>query len=608
MPERAAAPLIFIAVLDIVPHWKYNLLMIYWKWSGNMKKALKIMIPILLALVVLGSVVWYLLDYDPAFTKDILLKQARYQENKGNHTISAWLYDLAYNQSSQDASVAIELAEQYKSIGNYTKAEYTLSNAISNGGTADLYAALCRTYVEQDKLLDAVTMLDRISDPAIQAELDALRPEAPVADYEPGFYTQYISVSLQAASGTLYDNINEFPTLQKPAYSEPITLPAGETTIYALAVGENGLVSKLSIFGYTVGGVVEKVTFTDEAMETAVRACLSVSADKQLFTNDLWTITEFEVPEDAVSLEALSLMTYLTKLTIHGSDADLSVVSSLNHLEELDLTGCKPTGELLAALAQFPALQKLTLADCGLSSIADLSGASHLVSLNLNNNTVRNIEAISTMTSLQELSMQHNALTGLDTLSGLANLKKLDVSYNVLTSLEPLGNCSALTWLNASNNSISSLKGVDRLSGLDYLDASYNKLSDVTPLSGSVKLTQLNLSNNTLTDISALSNLNSLSVFDFSYNEVAALPAWSSSCELVTINGSYNQLETIDGLAGFRKLNNVFMDYNKLTSVDALSACPLLIQVNVYGNEISDVSALTDMSVIVNYTPITTAG
>lgn len=573
-----------------------------------MKKALKIIIPILLALVLLGSVIWYLLDYDPAFTKDMLLRQARYQESKGNHTVSAWLYDLAYTQSSQDASVAIELAEQYKSIGNYTKAEYTLSNAISNGGTTELFTALCKTYVEQDKLLDAVTMLDRISDPAIRAELDYLRPEAPTADYEPGFYTQYISVSLQAASGTLYYNINDFPTMQNPAYSEPISLPAGETTIYALAVGENCLVSKLSILGYTVGGVVEAVTFTDEAIETAVRDILNMNTDKQLYTNDLWTITEFEVPEDAVSLEDLALMPYLTKLTIHDSNADLLVISSLNHLEELDLTGCKPTGELLSSLAQFPALQKLTLTDCSLSSIANLSGASHLVTLNLDNNTIRNIEAISTMTSLQELHMQHNALSGLDALSGLASLRKLDVSYNVLTSLEPLGNCSALTWLNVSNNSIASLSGVGHLSGLEYLDASYNELSDVSPLSNSEKITQLNLSNNTLTDISPLSGLNNLSVFDFSHNEVAALPEWSKDCTLVTINGSYNQIETIDGLTGFRKLNNVFMDYNKLTSVDALATCPLLIQVNVYGNEIADVSALTDISVIVNYTPITTAG
>ena len=75
-----------------------------------MKKALKIIIPILLALLVLGSIVWYLLVYDRIFTRDMLLTQARNQESKGNHAFAAWLYDKAYYQSSKDPSVAIELA------------------------------------------------------------------------------------------------------------------------------------------------------------------------------------------------------------------------------------------------------------------------------------------------------------------------------------------------------------------------------------------------------------------------------------------------------------------------------------------------------------------
>ena len=94
-------------------------------------------------------------------------------------------------------------------------------------------------------------------------------------------------------------------------------------------------------------------------------------------------------------------------------------------------------------------------------------------------------------------------------------------------------------------------------------------------------------------------------VFSFANNQVTALPAWSTECALVTVDGSNNLLEALDPLKGMQQLNNVFMDYNKLTSVEPLSECPRLMQVNVYGNEIEDVSMLTDMSVVVNYTPIT---
>ena len=571
-----------------------------------MKKALKIIIPILLALLVLGSIVWYLLVYDRIFTRDMLLTQARTQESKGNHAFAAWLYDKAYYQSSKDPSVAIELAEQYKSIGNYTKAEVTLTNAISQGGSAELYIALSKTYVEQDKLLDAVTMLENVTDPSIKAELEALRPEAPTADYESGFYTQYISVALNAASGTLYVNSQgEYPTLDTPPYTEPITLPAGETTIYALAVGDNGLVSKLSIFGYTVGGVVEKVTFEDSAVETALRAKLNVSADHDVYTSDLWTITEFAVPVDAKSLGDLANLTYLENLTIPGIDADLSPITELVHLQTINLPDCSPTADELEIIASFQNLKNLNLSGCQLSSIAPLEKAVSLEYLNLENNTIRNISAISHMKNLKELYLAHNALVDLKSLSGLSNLQKLDVSFNTLTELTPIGSCTSLIWLNASNNDIAATDGVSRLTGLNYLDISFNALTDVAQLAQLTKLENLNLSDNQLTDITALAPLNKLMLFTFANNQVTALPAWSAECALVTIDGSNNLVESLDPLKGMPQLNNVLMDYNKLTSVDALSECPRLMQVNVYGNEIKDVTILTEMSVVVNYTPIT---
>ena len=116
-----------------------------------MNKAFKIILPILLALIIMGSIAWYLLVYDTGFTQDMLLNQARRFEENGNHAAAVWVYNLAYSHSGEDGNVAIELANQYKSIGNYTKAEYTLSKAIADSGSTELYVELCKTYVEQDK-------------------------------------------------------------------------------------------------------------------------------------------------------------------------------------------------------------------------------------------------------------------------------------------------------------------------------------------------------------------------------------------------------------------------------------------------------------------------
>jgi len=118
-----------------------------------MKKFLKILLPIGLAVLVIASLIWYLFVYDRDFTRDTLLTIARYSESQGDHATATWFYNIAYAQSGNDDSVAIELAQQYKNSGNYTKAEYTLANAIKDGGGIELYIALCKTYVEQDNFL-----------------------------------------------------------------------------------------------------------------------------------------------------------------------------------------------------------------------------------------------------------------------------------------------------------------------------------------------------------------------------------------------------------------------------------------------------------------------
>lgn len=569
-----------------------------------MKKALKIIIPILLVLLILASIIWYLLVYDPAFTRDFLLQQARRSESKGDHATASWFYNLAYEQSQGNEDVAIELAEQFKSIGNYTKAEFTLSNAIANAPSAKLYAALCKTYVEQDKLLDAVTMLENVTDPAIKAQLDKLRPAAPTVSPEPGFYNQYIQVSMTAEGGTLYINTQgEYPTTESEPYSDPVTMPAGETTVFAIVVGEDGLVSPISIFGYTIGGVVESVSFADPAVESAVRQMLSIPTGT-VYTNDLWSITAFEMPEEATVYDDLQYMTYLKELTLRNAAAPLTAISSLTALEKLDISGSRPTQEDMDIVGSLTNLKELNLSDCGLSTIASLEMLTSLVHLDLSSNTVRNIQVLAQMPNLVTLKLPHNALVDLSALSDLANLAYLDVSYNSITTTAPVSSCSALTCLDISHNSLTALEGVEKLVNLADFNAAHNQLTDISVLAGITALRKLNVSGNAITDITCLSGLTGMTDLDFSYNSVTALPSLPEDCALININGSYNQLASIDELKDFWYLNHVYMDYNLLTSIDALAGCPALVQVDVYGNEITDVSALTDHSIVVNYTPI----
>ena len=571
-----------------------------------MKRFIRIFIPVILALSILLCMGWYLFIYDREFTRDMLLGTARYLEKQGNHNAAAWFYESAYSQAGNNEAVAIELAEQYKSSGNYTKAEFTLSGAIADGGGIDVYIALCKTYVEQDKLLDAVKMLASISDPDIKEELDSMRPAAPTASPNPGFYSQYISVSVENKSGTLYVTTDgQYPSLSQASYTEPVTLSEGENTLLAISVAENGLVSPLSTFGYTIGGVIEEVSFADSAVEAAIRSALNVNDSKVLYTNDIWKITDFTVPQDAVSYEDLKHMTFLETLTIeNGKSNDLSFVSNLANLTSLRVINTTISEDSVSAIGKLPMLKELTLSGCGLSTIAGLNGVSGLNYLDLSNNTLRNIEPLSAMSALTEVDLSHNALVTVAPLSGAKVITKLDVSHNSLSSTSSFASLVSLTELSIANNTLADLSGMGNLNALTHLDLSNNQLTAVAELSACTHLIRLNISSNLLTDISPLVAVNSIEDLNFSHNQVTQIPQWDKACALVRIDGSHNMLTGVDSLSGLTNLNNVFMDYNtEITSVDTLAQCPLLIQVNIYGTKVTDVTSLVNQSVVVNYDP-----
>ena len=570
-----------------------------------MKKAAKFLMPLVLGLLIVASILWYLFVYDRDFTRDTLLNQARYQNVHGNSRLSSMFYDAAYNFSGHDKNVAIELANQYKRDGNYTKAEFTLTEAIRNAPTPELYTALCRTYVEQDKLLDAVNLLDKLGNSEIKAVLDAQRPVAPVTDAAGGYYSQYIQVNLESAAKYIfYTTDGEFPSINGPVFQSAIPLSAGETVITAIAVNESGLVSPISVTGYTITGVIEEVSFTDSAVDAAVRQLIGAEEDDQLLSNQLWDITEFTAPEGVKTFADLKLLPNLAKLTIKDQTIDtLSHVSSLAKLDTLEVINCSFPVEDMTILTTMPSLKSLTLSGCRLSTIEYLEGAKNLTYLDLSNNTLRNLSVLSDMTQLTELNLNHNAINALDALSPLENLAKLDVSFNALTSLMPLGSCVRMTSLDADHNQLFNLAGLESMSLLTALSVDHNQISEINSLSMNTELTDLRFASNQVYDIEPLAALTKLQILDFSGNHIEYLPTWPDDCALQTIDGSYNALSSIDSLSNLQSLTHVYMDYNLLTNIDALENCFCLVQVNVFGNVIPDVSLLRDRDIIVNYDP-----
>jgi hypothetical protein len=551
-----------------------------------MKHALKIILPIILILALIIGACCFFLIVRRDLTESIFVYWGEHFYEAGRYSRAVAFYKAAMHFAPKDADLAICLADAYKKSGNYTKAEYTLVSAITQiPDSVQLYVALSKTYVEQDKLLDAETMLGRITNDAVRTQIDALRPAAPVIEPESGNYSEYIDVTVTGASGTVYAVCNsDFPASEQDVYTGPISLEAGESKIVALSVAENGLVSDAVYAGYTVGNVVEEVKLADAGMDAYVRELLGKTAGSAIMSDELWAVEELDLPDTVASLEDLPYFTGLHSLSLHhGTGLDLSVLSQLPTLRKLDLSGC-------------------TLSTAAMNTIVTLS---ELTSLNLSGCAVAEIDALIGLQKLETLDLSNNTVSDLTALSALLALRELNLTNNPITSLSNLKNCTELETLYAGQCAITRIAGLADHTKLKTLVLSGNKITDISALAGCTAIETLDLSGNSISDISVVSGFKKLVDLNVSSNQITDLPQFDADTPLWHVDISHNQIESLAGLEGNLAVNFINADYNRVKSVAKLESCIMLVRMNLWDNPVDadEVKQLQDIGILINYNP-----
>ena len=597
-----------------------------------MKRALKVVLPLFIILVLVVVGYWFFLYHRTDITANALVKLADQQMKSEHYSAAVRYYSWANKLVPQDGQVALHLAEAYRKTGNYTKTEYTLVNAIrANSSDIRLYTLLSQVYVEQDKLLDAQTLLDSIQNEQVRTELDALRPAAPVMTPDGGVYTEYIEITVQDVPGaTVYVTTDgSFPGTQADHYAGSFTLPGGDTTVKALAVGPDGLVSRVTSVPYTVTNVVETVSFHDEALKTAMEEYFHKDA-ASIRTDDLWAVTELKLtaadtaepdPEGSgdpgyssgvkvygglTDAQDLALFTGMTDLTLWDMGVlDYSFLESMPNLRCLELNGCTITTENMVSISKCSGLDTLIIVDCGLSgsNLNPLQSLTGLRVLDLSDNSISVIDPILGNTELEELYLAHNALEALPSLRNLTKLRVADFSYNALSNITALSGCPTLEHLNLANNRLTSIAAVGALTKLVYFNASNNKIDDVTALEGCTQLESFLMESNQLVSIDFLAAVPTIKEVDIDYNDVVAVPPFQKDCALESFSGAHNFLEDLSGLGGLQNLIYVNADHNNIRDIDVLLDCPRLAKVDVFGTYITDGGALAKKGVVVNFKP-----
>ena len=552
-----------------------------------MKYILKIFLIVLLVVAIIGAACWFFLVQRPDLTMSVFAHWGDYFYDAGRYNRAVLLYETACKLSPDNANLPVRLAQAYINSGNYTKAEYTLVSAITNNPeSVQLYVALSKTYIEQDKILDAEQMLDRITSADVKAQIDALRPNAPVLSPESGYYSEYIDVAVTATGGTAYLAVNQdYPSIETDAYEAPVTLEAGDSKVVVVTVAENGLVSDAVYGGYTIGSVVEEVKLSDSALDGYVRELLGKSASDTIMSDELWELEELTLPEGVQDISDLTRFAGLKTLTIQNATGlDLSVLPQLTTLQTLDLAGTTLPTSTLDAIGTLPELKKHVLQGCAVTAINPLVGLSNLEYLDLTNNSVSDLTAI----------------------TALEHLKDLYLTNNPVKSITYLNSCLELERLHIENCGVSRLSSLAGNTSLQELYASNNEISDISVLCDCVSLSVLDISDNQVKDVSVIANLPELTYFLASHNQIESLPAFdTANCKLVRINVNNNQLTDLSPLKGLPALNYIFADYNQISDISGLEDCPLLTQLNLFDNPVNEeqVKALQEIGRIVNYTP-----
>ncbi|MDR0248461.1 MAG: leucine-rich repeat domain-containing protein [Oscillospiraceae bacterium] len=498
-----------------------------------------------------------------------------------------------------DRALKTQIASLLVDLERFSRAEYHLLQSIELAGPAQAaaYLELCRVYVLQDKLLDAVLLLDGVTGLNAEAVAQA-RPAAPVFTPAPGTHSSLIAVTVTAQEGvSCFVALGETPSAAAGSFTGEIALPPGTSVLTAVAVSNGGVVSPFSGGEYILENVNYLVAFEDKAAEGLIREALGRPSG-DIYSRELSVIREIDNPNEAyyATLADFALLPNLRSLSLVGTGrkTDLSALSSLTSLQTLSLQTFSVDSLDLEYMANLAFLQELDLSGNHITSLAHLAGLTRLRALNLSSNAVIDIAPLAGLAALTELDLSLNSVQDLAPLANLTALQTLNLSRNRVFSLAGLERLVSLEWLDVSVNSISTLEPLAALTSLKELYASHNKLPGIASIRPLTALTHLDISVNDIESISSLSGATGLTRLAASQNRIGSLDALKNCAALEYLDVNKNEIVSLDPLEGLPSLTELRAEQNYLRTLAPLKSCPGPLTVYAFGNDLTDPPSLFD--------------
>lgn len=215
------------------------------------------------AVLLLACAGLYFFIFAPDYSSDWLLHWGESAENHGNKNRAAYFYEqsLALNPYGTQARLRLTslLRSQYKN----TRAEELLREGISlQPSNTSFYTELSDLLVEQGRLADAVSSLDGVGSGVSGLRIGSLRPTVQ-ASPGAGSYSEPVHFRIAAEPGvTYYYTLDgSMPDTGSAVYTTPVALTNNVLYhIRVIALGSNGLPSRLYEYSYDLTGLQQAVT------------------------------------------------------------------------------------------------------------------------------------------------------------------------------------------------------------------------------------------------------------------------------------------------------------------------------------------------------------
>lgn len=258
----------------------------------------------------------------------------------------------------------------------------------------------------------------------------------------------------------------------------------------------------------------------------------------------------------------------------------------------------------------------LTHLDAGLNAIANVDTPDNIVYLNLYRNKISSLDAIHN-THLICLNVAENTILSLEPLQGNTTIKELNVRYNPGIDMSTIGrndtieildigrcniqtidfmrNFSAVKKLIAPSNEIANIDSIKDNTMITDLNFYNNRIDCLSPLIGNTTLTTLSIGDNRISTIEALRGCSSLISLNISDNTVSDTSPLEMLTHLQILNLSNNRIEFLGNLNRLEVMTTLYMHGNNISNLKSIEGCTRLAHLDIEGSNVSDLSPLKEM-------------